>query len=253
MKFIKRLALDRKDQQSRRFAVESDNRITTNSKASLQFPKGSTGERSSTSTWSNGQVRYNTTINDTELYNISGEGLGWERVLTNRQHHITSQNLGKGNYQNTLFGPLSYDVSTSKPQNILLFAGAAYQTPNTSYTLVSGNSNMFSVLTVGTISSGVTSLTVNTLTNIIPGQLVHTSISPDPIQNATTVVSTGTWDGAKGTINISNPTTAIINDGTTATFGYSSGVFIQFIVDNDQPPPGRESITALLGFDGYAP
>ena len=59
MKFIKRLALDRKNQTSNRFAVEASDRIVTTSKVSFQLPAGETSDRPTSP--QDGEIRYNQT------------------------------------------------------------------------------------------------------------------------------------------------------------------------------------------------
>jgi hypothetical protein len=136
MRFIKRLVLNKKDPVSNTFAVEADGRIRTTTVRSLQLPSGTTTQRPSPE---DGMVRYNTTLHDGEIYNVSGDGTGWERIKTNRQGQITPQNLGVGNYANTVFGPLSYDVDVAKPQNVMVFVDNVYQIPTTNYTLELGS------------------------------------------------------------------------------------------------------------------
>ena len=131
MKYSKRLSINRFNPSDTSFAYQIDGTIITNSTTAMQHPSGTSSQRPSSPV--NGEVRYNATTQDTELYNISGLGTGWEKVKTNRQTVITPQNLGFGNYANTLFGPLSYNVSTSAPQNVLVFVDNVFQIPNTNY------------------------------------------------------------------------------------------------------------------------
>lgn len=142
MKFYKRLSLNKKDPQSNRFAMESDDRIVTTSKVSLQVPKGTVDDRPAT--FENGQIRYSTTLNEYEVYNSSGAGTGWEIVRTVRPANITVQTLGSGDYVTTSFGPLQYTTGTNytnyqKPQNIMLYVENVYQIPYTNYTLTQGS------------------------------------------------------------------------------------------------------------------
>lgn len=240
MKFIKRLALDSKNQTNNRFAVEADDTIITTSKVSLQLPSGTSADRPSPLV--NGQIRYSTTVNDTEIYNVGGDGLGWEKVLTNRQHTITAQNLGVGNYINTVFGPLSYDVSTSKPQNVLVFVDNVYQIPNTNYNLIPGNSFLTTATNVEIVDNNTTTIVLNTTTNIVIGELVTAASG---IQAGTTVTDITT---ATNTIEISLPTNDTLATGTIISFSFQSGVFIEFT----SAVPAKQ-VFALLGFDGYSP
>lgn len=142
MKFYKRLPLNRKDPQSNRFAVEADGEIVTDSTVSLQIPAGTQEQRPGT--FVNGQIRYSTTLNEFEVYNSSGDGLGWEIMRTIRPANIVVQTLGSGDYATTQFGPLQWSTGTNytnyqKPQNVMIYIENVYQIPNTNYTLVQGS------------------------------------------------------------------------------------------------------------------
>jgi len=240
MKFIKRLVLNRKDPVSNRFAVEADDRIVTTSKKSLQLPSGSTIDRPATPV--NGMTRYNSTLNDSEVYNISGSGTGWEKIKTNRQTPVTPQSLGLGNYVNTLFGPLSYDVSTSKPQNVLVFIDNIYQLPTTNYVLIAGNSISATIQNTVAINNGDATITVNTTSNVLIGETITAASG---FSTGTTITSV---DTATRVIGISPSATGGNSIGTNLTVSFSSGTFVEFtgIV------PAKQ-VFVLLGFDGYYP
>lgn len=235
MKFIKRLALDRKKQSSNRFAVEADDRIETTSKVSLQLPRGAQADRASPI---NGQIRYSTTLNEIESY-VDGQ---WEIVRTVRQANITPQNLGVGNYVNTLFGPLSYDVDTAKPQNVMVYVDNVYQIPTTNYTLISGTSVAETAITQSGTSINTTTIFLNTTTNVITGQLVT---APSGLAGGTTVTNVNVVTRA---IEISPSTIAIVPGGTTLTFSYNAGTFVDFTGS----VPAKQ-VFVLLGVDGYYP
>jgi hypothetical protein len=239
MKYIKRLALNRKNQQDNRFAVEADDRIVTTSKVSFQLPNGASADRP---TGVDGMVRYNNTINDPEVYNISGEGTGWEKIKTNRQSSITPQSLGVGNYIDNIFGPLSYDVLTSRPQNVMVFIDNVYQIPVTNYTLVLGTSVSVTADTVGETSTGTSTIFLTTTTNVHVGQTITSS---GGIAGATTVTNV---NSVTRSVQISNPTIDAIPDSSTCTFSYQQGTFVQF---NGAVP--AKQVFVLLGIDGYSP
>ena len=242
MKFIKRLVLNRKDPVSNIFAVEADGRIVTNTGKSLQLPTGSTAGRPS---GVNGMLRYNLTLNDAEAYNSSGAGTGWEKIKTNRQDTITPQNLGVGNYVNTLFGPLAYQVDASKPQNIFVYVDNVYQIPTTNYTLQYGTGIRVTRNITSSIGPGTTVIPINTATNVLPGMIVST---PTGMAANTTVTNVNTTVSPP-TITITPGTTGGINAGTTATFTYNnSSTFVNFT----SAAPAKQVFT-LLGFDNYAP
>jgi hypothetical protein len=250
MKFVKRLALNRKDPASNRFAVEADDRIVTTSKKSLQLPSGANSDRPTTSTSVNGMIRYNSTLNDSEIYNISS-GPGWEKVLTNRQHTVTIQNLPT-RYDSTIyFGPLSYNVDTTKPQNVLVFVDNIWQVPVTDYILRSGLPT--STLTnVAVFSIGAQTITVNTVSNVLLGQTVS---GPAGIFASGTTITDINTVTSQITISQGTLLSANVNPGVVwITLSASSGTYISFqAADPYSNGPNAKPIHVLLGFDGYSP
>ena len=251
MRYLKKLALYRNVPVNDRLSVLADTRIVTNSVSSMQVPTGAKADRPATLV--DGTVRYSTTLKEFEVYNSQNPGpYPWEILRTIRQATITPQDLGYGNYNDYIFGPLSYNISTSKPQNILVFVDNVYQTPTTNYTLVSNPSSATAPLSVNT-GTGVSTLYLSTLTNIDVGEPgIWRSISaPSNLQVGTTVTSISTTFSPimQGyAVGISLPTTGSLTSGTTITVSYSAGTFIQFT----GPVPAKP-VFALLGFDGYFP
>lgn len=251
MRYIKKLALNKKDPQNDRFSVLQDNRIVTTSVTSMEVPYGAKEDRPATLV--DGTVRFNTTLQEFEVYNSQNPGFRpWEILRTIRQATITSQDLGYGNYNDNIFGPLAYAVNTSKPQNIFVYVDNVWQTPNTNYTLTTDPSASTSTL-AKTTSSGVTTLFLNTLTNIDVGEpgVWRTVSAPTGIQVGTTVTSVNfVYDTINDgyAMGISLATNNSISSGTTITVSYNSGTYIQFT----GPVPAKP-VYALLGFDGYFP
>jgi len=251
MRYIKKLALYAKNPADDRLSVEPDNRIVTNSVTSLEVPTGTKAQRPTTLV--DGTIRYNTDLGEFEVYNSQNPGVRpWEILRTIRQATITPQNLGYGNYVDYLFGPLSYDVAISKPQNVLVFVDNVYQTPTTNYTLTSNPVSSTATLAISTIT-GVTTLYLNTLTSIDTGEpgKWRTISASSGIQLGTTVTSVSTtynntihgWP-----VGISLPTNGPMSAGALVSVNYSAGTYIQFT----GPVPAKP-VFALLGFDGYFP
>jgi hypothetical protein len=251
MKYIKKLALYTKSPMDDRLSVYPDGRIVTNSLTSLEVPTGSTAQRPTTLV--DGTIRYNTSLKEFEVYNSQNPGpTPWEIVRTIRPATITCQNLGYGNYNDYIFGPLAYPVSITKPQNVLVFIGPAFQVPVTNYTLVT-NPNATTTTLSYSVSPSVNTLYVSTLTNIDagePGQWRAVSAASG-IQVGTTVTNisinySSTFSG--WAVGLSLPTTGPLTTGTTISVGYSAGTYVQFT-----SPVPNASVTSLLGFDGYFP
>lgn len=249
MRFIKRLALNKKDPASNRFAVELDGRIVTTSKTSLQIPVGATVNRPATP--QDGQVRFNTSKYDTELFNLESYNdngnnwdTPWETVKTNRQGTITPQDLGVGNGVNSLFGPLSYNVSTDKPQNIMVFIENVYQIPATNYTLVNGAGTTTSTQAGNDIQPGDIQITVSTTTNILIGMVVEGPVGA--LAANTTILDISTITNV---ITINQQVINFIPQGSDLTFYESAGTYINF----SSEVPYNKPVFVLLGLDGYAP
>ena len=251
MRYIKKLALYTKDPQNDRLSVLPDDRIVTNSKTSLAVPSGEKADRPSTLV--DGTIRFNKTLQEFEVYNSQNPGYNpWEILRTIRQATITSQNLGYGNYNDYIFGPLSYTIDPTKPQNIFVFVDNVWQTPNTNYTLTTDPSAATSTL-AKTTSTGATTLFLNTLTNIDVGEpgIWRTVTAPTGIQSGTTVTSISyVYDNTnKGyAMGISLATNNSISSGTVITVSYNAGTYIQFTGAVPAKP-----VYAILGFDGYFP
>ncbi len=234
MKFVKRLNLDSKNPIDKTFAVEQNGKIVTDSVASIQIPAGSTNQR--VESYQNGQLRYNTDLQEFEGY-INGQ---WELLRTRRQANITFQTVGTGNYVNTTYGPLSYRQNPNKPENVLVFVENVYQVPTVNYTLV--NDPVTQKATVGVTNPGVTVLNIADQVDIIVGQEISGDVGIAP---GTTVLSLST---VTSSVIISGATLSTIQAGVTLNFAYSTGTYVAF---TSAPP--EKPVYALSGFDGYFP
>jgi hypothetical protein len=242
MKFYKRKSIDSHNPQDDKFAVEADGRLISNSTESFKLPGGTVAQRPLSTTL--GQIRHNSQIFDLETYVRTS----WERVRTVRPARITVQNLGSGNYYSEIFGPLnpaysqSWNTSNSgSAANIQVYVDNVYQIPFTNYELVTDPSPVIAV-TTGTTSATSTVLFLDNVVNVQPGQSISGAVG---ISETTTVLGTVT-----GTFNviISEPVTASVSAGTSLTFSFNTGTFIQF----SGPVPAKP-VVVLLGFDGWFP
>ena len=252
MKYVKKLALYSKSPMDDRFSVLQDSRIVTNSSSTMQLPTGPSVSRPTTLV--DGTVRYNSTIKEFEVYNSANPGFTspWQIIRTIKPAKITPQNLGYGNYNDYIFGPLSYTVDSTKPQNILVFVDNVYQVPTTNYTLTVNPNSVTANLSIAAPAS-TTTLYLNTLTNIDAGEpgIWRTITAPSGLQASTTVTSVNfdfSTPNNGYAVGISLATTGIVSSGTTVTVNYGSGTYIQFT----GPVPAKP-VFALLGFDGYFP
>jgi hypothetical protein len=244
MKFYKRLPLNRKNPFSNTFAAEADGRLVTNTTNSLQLPKGNIAQRPAGP--SNGQIRYNIQLGNNggelEAY-IDGK---WEIIKTNRQANITKQEFDNGDYADTLFGPLAYNVSIDRPENVFVYVENVPQIAGTNYTL-EYSSTPTPITTSTTLSieagPGETLLFVESVADFNPGQPITGSNL-----DGNTVVDTSATDR---TIIISPGASGTVATGTVITTSFAPGTYVRFRPDS-LPVPHKPVIT-LLGFDGYNP
>jgi hypothetical protein len=243
MKFYKRLPINRKDPMDNSLAVEVDGRISSDSQSAIQIPAGDTLHRPINAT--EGLLRYNTDFGpggDYEAY-INGS---WQFLKTNRQRVITVNTFNNGDYNDTLFGPLEYDIDPAAPQNLFVYVDNVYQIPASNYTLV--RSSVGNILTTSTLvkltaAASSTTLFLNSVADFNVGRPISgTNISG----NVITAVS-----ATSKSIVISPGTTGVVGSGTVITTTLSTGTFIRFSADATPVP--SKPVTALQGFDGYGP
>ena len=241
MKYYKRQPINRQSPMNSAFAVEADGRIVTNTRRSLEIPDGPTSSRPMTAL--NGMLRYNTDINNFEAY-IDGQ---WQLLVANTQAQITKQVFENGDYADTIFGPLAYDIALEKAENIFVYVENVPQMADLNYSLVYGSTS--TPYTTSTFLAQPVSVNTNTLylesvADFNPGYV----ISGSGIPLGTTIVSSS---GTALTVVLSNEVTAPVSSGTEVTVYYSSGTYVKFS-DNSVPVP-HKPVIVLLGFDGYNP
>jgi len=156
MRYIKLLNINRSAPTDSKFYVGWDYVIRTGVRGGFTLPQGANSDRPLGT--QDGMIRYNTDTLDSEIYNISGQGTGWEKIKMNRQDSIVCQTVGTGDYTTTNFGPLSYNVDITKPQNVMVYVENVYQIPNTNYTLIT--------------STGTTATTYISFTSAPPDKVI---------------------------------------------------------------------------------
>ena len=105
---------------------DANYQLTFPGTSAVVIPKGTTAQRPNPL---KGQIRYNTDINDMEVY-VQGT---WKQLRYKEATTIVQQNLGTGNYSQTQFGPLSQVPAAG--QNILVFVENVFQIYQTNYTI----------------------------------------------------------------------------------------------------------------------
>lgn len=246
MKFYKRLPINRKNPMDTLFAVEENDEITTTSDSAMQMPRGTTASRPPNP--KNGEIRFNANLGidggELEAY-INGE---WIIIKTNKQSAIRQQIFTNGDYADTYFGPLAFDVAINKPANIFVYVENLPQIANENFVLAYSSTS--TPITTSTLISGIVpassiSLPVTSVADFNPGN----PITGTNIRVGTTVVSTSATDL---TITLSTSTTNSIpaNERVYSSFA-TTGTYVKFI-NGTMPVPNKPVVT-LIGFDGFVP
>ena len=249
-----------------------DDQVILDSNNVVLVPKGTTAQRPANPT--NGHLRYNTTLNELEVYQESA----WRSVRykePNNDPGIVQQNLGNGDAVETIFGPLdSQDPNTdytapSAAQNILVFVENVFQISTTNYTLVQnpGLPNRI-IVSIDSINGLTGYPTVTTAADHLfeTGDLVSVSgVETDPDDNIEflNVGDDSTSPSSVTVTKISNtqleihvdvtggvPANYISNTGKIYGVGadvntYAPGWYIEFT----SPPDLGKPITVLHNFD----
>jgi len=261
MKFYKRSSINQHDPMSNDFAVSSNGMILTKSVIGQQLPSGPTTNRPGGTNFPTepvvaGTVRYNSTLLDLEVY----ERGQWERIRTVRPATINVQNLGNGNYQDTLFGPLNGDYAASQlmpgSANTMVYIDNVYQIPVLNYS-IGTTPAAINAPVVATAFTGTNTVQVTSIVNIITATGAIVSVSGVGIAPNTKVINryseTLRPPDVPNTVTnnyivVSIPVVQDVPLGTVLVLTYNTGNYITFTGTVPTKP-----VVALHGFDGYFP
>jgi hypothetical protein len=136
MRLIKRQTTNLRSIAGKGVIYDVNNQVILDSQNVMLVPKGTTAQRPEFPT--NGHVRYNTNSEELEVF----QNDTWRKLRfkePNQNPGIVQQNLGVGDADETVFGPLnSQDADFPIPaaaQNILVFVENVFQVAETNYTL----------------------------------------------------------------------------------------------------------------------
>ena len=137
MRLIKRQTTNLRSIAGKGVVYDVNDQVILDSENVVLVPKGSTAQRPNMP--NNGHIRYNTDNDEFELYQNSA----WRKMRfkePNQNPGIVQQNLGNGDGDETIFGPLdSQDPDfpiPAAPQNILVFIENVFQIAITNYDLI---------------------------------------------------------------------------------------------------------------------
>jgi hypothetical protein len=155
MRFLKTLTLNRRAIYDSRVALDIDNNFTLANSFTMVLPKSD----ASVSNPTVGQLRYNTSTNEVEVYQGIGGGATWRSLRFKESIGIIQQDIGTGDAIEEVFGPLvpnpvdsTIDENTAWASNgnvltpgdewtganIIVLVENVFQLYNTNYTIVLG-------------------------------------------------------------------------------------------------------------------
>lgn len=157
MRFLKTLTLNRRAIYDSRVALTTANNFTLADSLSMILPKSNSVISNPTV----GQMRYNTTTNDVEVYQGTGGAATWRALRFRESGAITQQAIGTGDGTNTVFGPLSpqpptivANGATWGARNLLVIVGNVIQIATTNYVVLDGASITIGPSALGPYTTG---------------------------------------------------------------------------------------------------
>ena len=275
MKFLKKSQLNFRNVKDDSVAVQISNEITLNTPNAVRIPKGTTGQRpggvDSINATSLAQMRYNSTTNEIEVYQGVGGRAAWRSLRYKESTQIVQQDLGTGDDEEYIFGPLNPTPPTSDlvddksswgGQNLLVFVENVMQLHTTNYVIIQNPCRVTGTIisfTAGT--KKITSSNTAIINWVSRGYRIGQSItvSGTAINNGTYTITNVTASditvsqslaneagGASMTIlGLSSSTSGQSHSGSA----YPTGYYIQF----EGPVPlgtvDPKHVTVLHGFD----
>ena len=160
MRFLKTLTLNRRAIYDSRVALTTENNFTLADSLSMVLPKSDAVISAATV----GQLRYNITSNEVEVYQGIGGAAIWRSLRFKEANAITQQAIGTGDATNTVFGPLSpqpivgesgvtWDVDQYAKQ-LIVIVGNVFQVSSTNYVVIDGSSIVTGAGAIGPYTPG---------------------------------------------------------------------------------------------------
>jgi hypothetical protein len=141
MRFLKTLTLNRRAIYDSRVALTTSNDLTLADSRTMILPKSN----SSVSSPTVGQMRYNTTTDQVEVYQGVGGGATWRSLRFKESTQINRENY-TGDGSSTVYGPLTYQPpsvvesgATWTGNNLIVIVGNVFQIFNTNYLIQLGS------------------------------------------------------------------------------------------------------------------
>lgn len=237
MKYYKRFSIDTKSPTNNTFVARPDGTLVTSSNTAIEIPDGTSAQRP---VGVEGMLRFNSELQYFESY-TQGQ---WAPFQAKSNFVIHQDEFDNGDYADIYFGPLTQNINTSTPQNVMVYVENVPQISGLNYVLV--NSTAGNHITTKTVLTGIAPVNTNTLhVSSVADFNQSQSIVGQGIQSATTVTATSVTDL---TITLSLPTSTLMSIGTTVTSILSTGTWIKF-TNNSLPVPNKP-VFVISGFAG---
>lgn len=156
MRFLKTLTLNRRGIYDSRVALTTSNTFTLADSQSMVLPKSSSSVASPTV----GQMRYNTSSNQVEVYQGVGGGATWRALRFKEATQISRENY-VGDGVKSVYGPLSTQPpstvesgGTWTGNNLLVIVGNVFQVFTTNYEIKLGEDITPTVADPGPFTTG---------------------------------------------------------------------------------------------------
>ena len=130
MRFLKTLTLNRRAIYDSRVALDTSNNFTVADSFTMILPKSN----ASVSNPTVGQLRYNTTSDEVEVYQGIGGSATWRSLRFKESIGIIQQDIGTGDQVETAFGPLTPRPSGNVDENLAWAASGNVLTPGNTWT-----------------------------------------------------------------------------------------------------------------------
>lgn len=134
MRYLRQQNINRRAPFDQRLYVDMTSSVIMDTTNHLMLPKGTTAERPANSTWVEGMIRYNETTHEVEVYQGIDGGATWRSLGYKESIGIIQQDLGLGDFVETLFGPLDPAPPAVTDSNIEWAAHGNALTPGNAWT-----------------------------------------------------------------------------------------------------------------------
>ena len=158
MKFLKKSQINFRNVKDDSIAIQITGEVTMDTTDALLLPKGTTAQKpggaSSINTPKRGHIRFNLDTNEVEVYQGESDiSATWRSLRYKESTQIVQQDLGAGNEEEYIFGPLNPapptgdlvdSKSTWSGSNLLVLVENVIQLNNVNYVIIQNPCNLTS-------------------------------------------------------------------------------------------------------------